>query len=243
MAAPTIHAGDQIWFFGNSITNNIRNEGGYPWPSAPGALIAQMQALVAPAAHAAPVTVTGAMAKSTGASATVIPIPGTIIATTFGVDGDTMSQIAAYLPAQIAAIPTTIPSPVFVIEGGTNDATAAGCTAGATSIVSQLQAVWPNCRIIFMAAMTATEAWVNVPPPAWPSNQYDLNNAATAAVAATATNGAFVDTRAALLAWEVINNPTMVGSGVGTVDGIHPKIVVMVNVMAPAFLAVVPVGP
>jgi lysophospholipase L1-like esterase len=241
-----IHAGDHIWFYGDSITQGVgHNEGDYPWPSPPGGLVAQMQTLVASASIVTPGVATGPVSTCTGARGSVVPVAGAIFPSTFGQGGATFTDISNYLPAQLASVPASLPSPVFVIEGGVNDGgNTSEATTGINSIISQLRATWPACRLIFLSVFCqGSEVWQTGPvwPPATQNVAGPINTVIQTLV--TAAGGAYVDNWDALLTWEAANNPGKASSGFATVDGTHPKIVGMTAVMAPTFLAAVSVGP
>lgn len=217
----TIVAGDRLHVVGNSITF-------FGFASATGSLFDQINATWPnPAMSQNP-------GRSTGSSGVVVSgANGAVVATqptrkqttdtTSGVPGNKAADIAAAVASRIVAFNPS----KLIIEVGINDQQAstnpAAFAASYDSIVTQTQSALPSCQIMCLSLLSFNEQWVA--GPAWPADSVVTYNNAIQTVC-TNRGCTYVDLRAPLLAYEVINNspPPGAGSGIETSDGIHPII-------------------
>ena len=266
-----LHAGDFALFVGDSITRGFANQGGFPWPNPPGGLWDMVNATwpAPPSPVRIVATATGAKAKNVGARATVNPSPVTgkhVVFSSFGIDGTSAVAMAADMKTFVFDnVPASLTSPMIVIEVGINDAffifegteTVGDFTAAYSSILASILARWPGARIVCCSCMVSGELWSNPVSPVWgPGNFWDtqideVDGAMQTVIAGVGNpNVIYLDFRAPILAWEVINNPQPAADGnVGFVkngasgNAVHPKTNAMIGALAPAFLALVPVVP
>jgi GDSL-like Lipase/Acylhydrolase family len=263
-------AGDLCHFVGDSITEGSLNEGGYSWPTAPGGLWDTVNATwsTPPSPVQVFATASGATSISTGAPATVLPTAVTgkhVVFSKWGAIGATAIELAAAMDLAIYSwVPASLASPVIVLEIGINDVfdifsateTIGQFITAYTAILSGILGRNPGARIVCVSCMCSGELWLTSGPSWDPSNPWDtqliqVNNAIQTIIAGLANpNVIYLDIRAPLLAWEVTHNPQPPAAGnVGFIPNgaggtpIHPMIVAMTQVLAPAFLALVPVTP
>lgn len=253
----------EFWYFiGNSISvpyPSSPNEGGYAYYQAPGAFNDQLNArwsgAAAPPAATNGARTTGVAGRTSGSGAAVnATVPGYrhVIVGGSGHSGATAQEIADDLVPILPTLPA-VASPVFVIEGGINDAnnihnaseTIGQFNTGHDLIYTRILARFPAARIIDLTCFCLGELHTG---GVWGSNPADAEiatvNAAMAVIAA-ARGGLAVDIRTPLLAWEIINNPSnLVGGLAVRLEGnnVHPTIRGMVEVIGPAILAALTVA-
>lgn len=263
-----ISAGDLVYFIGDSISvpfPSSPNEGGYPWYASPGALVDQINAVWGTAASqpttVAQATPTSVGGTSSGAFTTSVlaapPVSRHIVVMGSGQSGATAQQIAdnitSTLIPEISTAVRGLTNPVIVILGGINDAFlihAASETIGQFQTAKALQysriyARWPLARIIDCSCFCLGE---KVSGGAWGSNPADAEILAVdnaMATLAAANSVQVVDFRAALAAWETVNNPAQDPGGHAVLlegNNVHSTFRGAIEVMGPAFRSAVTIS-
>lgn len=227
-----VYSGDRVLFAGNSITAQ-----GYPTVS--GGLGDLITASLVPYTATYTATVSGAIAKVTGATATIGPVQvprgafphGSITILNSGVPGQTSANMAAAVGTQI----TSYAPDVVVILIGINDASAAvdPVTYGANvqSIVSQTRAWSSTVPIGLVSVLTFTDLWDANGPGGTLEFQNDIEqtllipyNQQLASIAAGNSGVTYIPARDALLLWESINNAPSPGVTPVLFNERHPVI-------------------
>ncbi len=223
----TIKRGQRVLFTGDSWAQS------FPWHTAFLAWLNTQFTVLPPSPN--PYTVaavaTGVRASATGVAggpADSVP-PTTVTSIVTGVDGSTMSALDGAAATLIVA---QRPDVVFIASGGVNDArlgvTPASLASTMTSIIGKARAGNPLIQIGIMSVTFIGDKWGT--GPVWNNPAYDsateasidaLNAAVSAACTAAGAGVTYLDTRAAFLAWEVVNNPAKDASGHATGDLLH----------------------
>lgn len=222
-ASIVLRDGARVMFAGDSTSSESTGHAWYDL-AATGFVASVNAQFHPPPAKQYPAAVTGAMATVTGALASNAPLalPGAITVLDVGSGGTTVANLQASIAGSMS---TNIPSVVFIAIG-TNDVS--NGTAPSTfrtsydAVMASIVAFNPATQIACLSIYAQGEKWAA--GPVW-------NNANDAAVDAlnaqiqgscTAAGGLYVDTRAALLLWEVPNNPTQAQNGFALLsDNIH----------------------
>jgi hypothetical protein len=253
------YQGDSI----SQLAPNPFNTPNVPWYAGPGTLLDRIQAIFGPVPPLAKLG--SGPVSTTVAQGLVQPGYNHINLSGYGSAGATAPVMAGQLVANgIPKIPTALSahSPVLVLECGINDAIAiANATetflqfqTGYALIISNWLAAFPAGRIIALGCCCYTEAWAGTPgSPTWVGTALhtqiaQVDTEIQAQIAALGAAGTYVDVQAAVLAWEVINNPTKIAdsqafnpNGGPGQPAIHPNLNGMI-IMADAFFAAVTVS-
>ena len=231
----TVRTIDQVHFAGDSIT-------GFNWFSAPGGIVAQMNASLAtlPKTSYPGVLAGGAVAATLAGGATVAvnrpvyQVPPFVTAPTLkpvtsaGFSGNSITDFVANVPARI----TNYNPDVLFLETGANDEqnfnnsalTVPQYITATTSVINQCLTFNPNMKICILAALCLSENW-NAGPTWALSVRTMLPNLQT--ICAGYPNVVCADINTPALAYEVANNAPSPGAHDGILtnpgDGVHPS--------------------
>lgn len=225
-ATPTpvvINHGATVAFVGDSTSHTVTG-----WYN--GGFITTVNAALAPV-PAPPATFTGLKATFTGLKATVNR--GTTAPPIVVVDGGISGNTVANLDSRISALLTANTPSVVFIAVGTNDilfgTDPSAFSASYADVLSKIQAYQTGtpvaCLSIYMRGEQwgAGPVWVDATSIGFPAGTNALVDQFNGLIsAACAAAGAiFIDTRSQFLQAEIISNPSQLGDGVFTMDGIH----------------------